>query len=63
MSQLILYTVEVSFVEVSFVEVSFVLQANEMSESQKRQFRVTVEELKAKLQESMVNRDSVLDLR
>ena len=34
-----------------------------MSESQKRQFRVTVEELKAKLQESVVNRDSVLELR
>ncbi|XP_045203592.2 trichohyalin-like isoform X4 [Mercenaria mercenaria] len=39
------------------------VEANEQSESQKRQFRLTVEELKAKLHDTMVNRDSLLELR
>ncbi|KAL3878348.1 hypothetical protein ACJMK2_030710, partial [Sinanodonta woodiana] len=38
-------------------------ESNEMSEQQKRQFRQNIEELKAKLQESFTNRDSLLELR
>lgn len=34
-----------------------------MTESQKRQFRLNVEELKAKLHDTMANRDSLLELR
>ncbi|KAL4230969.1 hypothetical protein ACF0H5_011342 [Mactra antiquata] len=38
-------------------------EANDLTESQKRQFRLNVEELKAKLHDTMTNRDSVLELR
>ncbi|XP_056011358.1 coiled-coil domain-containing protein 158-like isoform X2 [Ostrea edulis] len=38
-------------------------EASELSEQQKRQFRSNIEELKAKLQETEINRDAVLDLR
>ncbi|XP_022320777.2 uncharacterized protein LOC111122998 isoform X3 [Crassostrea virginica] len=38
-------------------------EANELGEQHKRQFRTNIEELKAKLHETEINRDAVLDLR
>ncbi|XP_041357763.1 coiled-coil domain-containing protein 158-like [Gigantopelta aegis] len=38
-------------------------EANEKADSQKRQFRVNIEELRAKLHETIVNRDTILELR
>ncbi|KAJ8297507.1 hypothetical protein KUTeg_024038 [Tegillarca granosa] len=38
-------------------------EANEVSEQHKRQFRLSIEELKSKLQETINNRDAVLELR
>jgi len=39
------------------------LQNSETFEQHKRQFRSSVEDLKAKLQQTVANRDSVLELR
>ena len=38
-------------------------QSVELCEEQKREFRSTMEELRGKLQETILNRDSILDLR
>ncbi|XP_048240681.1 coiled-coil domain-containing protein 158-like isoform X2 [Haliotis rufescens] len=38
-------------------------EGSDMTESQKRQFRVNIEELKSKLHETIVNRDTILELR
>ncbi|XP_046576273.1 LOW QUALITY PROTEIN: coiled-coil domain-containing protein 158-like [Haliotis rubra] len=38
-------------------------EVNDTTESQKRQFRVNIEELKSKLHETIVNRDTILELR
>ncbi|XP_067664137.1 coiled-coil domain-containing protein 158-like [Haliotis asinina] len=38
-------------------------EVNDTTESQKRQFRLNIEELKSKLHETIVNRDTILELR
>ncbi|XP_023930948.1 coiled-coil domain-containing protein 158-like, partial [Lingula anatina] len=48
----------------SITDLSCILiQAKEVSEEQRKQFRAHIEELKSKLQETVVNRDSIMDLR
>lgn len=42
---------------------TFVQKTNVSSEEQKKHFRATVEDLKAKLQETVLNRDTVLDMK
>lgn len=39
------------------------IEANELTESQKRQFRLSIEELKAKLHDTMINKDTLMDLK
>lgn len=46
-----------------FIHIFITFQATDKAEQQKCQFRTNIEELKAKLHETIVNRDTVLELR